>query len=947
MKKILFFLSWFAFCLLGKLQAQNFNGLLAPQDRSLWPKSTVAPQIPIKKEKQQANAQLKPIDAQQSQLTGGWEMIDGYNTSKLGNLIAQPSFDTRSWYNATVPGTVLATLVDQGIYPDPYFGLNNLAIPDSLSRKDWWYRTLVPITKTETDRLHVLLNGINYKAEVWFNGELLGRIEGAFTRGWFDITGKTKEQNVLAIHILPTEHPGFPHEASNKAGAGPNGGTLCYDGPTFISSEGWDWIPGIRGRNIGIWQDVRICKDKGVRIVDPQVWSDLSLPDTTKASVSIRTQLVNDLNKKQIFTLTAKFDQVEIKKTIELKAGEYKTIELLPNEFEALNLNKPRLWWPNGYGNPELYDLNLSLTNEQAEVIDSKKLRFGIRELTYDLTIDYGKHTAARVEFNPLIGLKKGKPMFDNLRGAANPWKSAIPKLRDDADSVLLKEGENKDCSPYLVIKVNGKRIFCKGGNWGMDDGMKRVSRAKLEPYIRLHRDEHFTMLRNWTGESTEEELYELCDEYGILVWNEFWYSTQFYNLDPWDNQLFINNVREVAKRFRNHASIAVWGARNEGYPSLILEDSIRNVLAKEDPSRHYQPSSIGLNLRYSGPWNYQTDQKKYFTEHATGFNTELGTVSVPTAESMKKMMVKEDVWPIGDTWYYHDFNYSQKEYVSAIDSLYGGPTKSVEEFCKKAQMINYDSHRNMFESYNSKLWNNTSGLLLWMSHPAWPSTLWQTYSWDYETHGSYYGSMKACEPVHIQLNLHDNKLVWVNNSLKTYLDARINVKVYDLQSKLLFERKYSANITSDAREDIATLELPTNLPSAYLIRLSMSDSKGQLLSTNDYLRGNGKGANFQDLNSLANVKLNASLNKRNVKGQYAFVVTNTAKTAAYSIKLNLRDKKTGIAVLPAYFSDGYFHLLPGESKKITLNIDEKTEVKDLIISAEGYNVAKQELIKL
>ena len=309
--------------------------------------------------------------------------------------------------------------------------------------------------------------------------------------------------------------------------------------------------------------------------------------------------------------------------------------------------------------------------------------------------------------------------------------------------------------------------------------------------------------------------------------------------------------------------------------------------------------------------------------------------------------MPKEDLWPIGDTWYYHDFNYSQKEYSSAIDSLYGGPSKDVDEFCKKAQMINYDSHRNMFESYNCKLWNNTSGLLLWMSHPAWPSTLWQTYSWDYETHASYYGSKKACEPVHIQLNLHDNKLVWVNTSLKSYNDAHVSLKIYDLKSKLLFEKKYCFSISSNSREDIETVQFPENLPKAYLVRLSMTDSKGLVLSTNDYLRGNGKGANFQELNTLPKVKLHARLEKEKLKDRYRFTLSNPSKTAAYSIKLNLRDKKTGAALLPAYFSDGYFHLLPGETKQISLEPDPKMKAQSMVISAEGYNLDPQSLIEL
>lgn len=102
-----------------------------------------------------------------------------------------------------------------------------------------------------------------------------------------------------------------------------------------------------------------------------------------------------------------------------------------------------------------------------------------------------------------------------------------VPALREGVDVSRLRRIGKDATSPYLVLRCNGVRIFCRGGNWGMDDGMKRVSRERLEPAFRLHREEGFNMVRNWTGESTEEIFYTLCDEYGMLVWNDFWISTE------------------------------------------------------------------------------------------------------------------------------------------------------------------------------------------------------------------------------------------------------------------------------------------------------------------------------------------------------------------------------------------------------------------------------------
>ena len=215
--------------------------------------------------------ELSPLSDWEYQLSKGWEMIEGYKVRAAEKSVVAQDLDTSEWYSATVPGTVLTTLVDQGVYPDPYWGLNNLLIPDTLCRMDWWYRNSFNIPRNKKgEKVKLILNGINYKAEIWFNRQLLGTMTGAFERGIFDITPWVDydKKNLLAIRILPPNNPGIPHEANRKEGIGPNGGALCLDGPTFISSEGWDWIPGIRDRNMGIWQDVRVKFGNELEIVD-------------------------------------------------------------------------------------------------------------------------------------------------------------------------------------------------------------------------------------------------------------------------------------------------------------------------------------------------------------------------------------------------------------------------------------------------------------------------------------------------------------------------------------------------------------------------------------------------------------------------------------------------------------------------------------------------------
>ena len=229
--------------------SSNF-GMTAPHDSADLPRSRAAVVLAERMPKQVPAPRLDLQEDGTYLIDGGWELR---------------AADSREWLDAVVPGTVLTTLVAQGIYPDPYYGLNNLAIPDNLCRRDWWYRTQLPLIPELLfcKKLELLFNGVNYRADIWLNGEKLGRIDGAFIRGRFDISALAKEDNLLEIHIFPPANPGIPHEQSARTGRGPNGGVLCLDGPTFISSEGWDWVPGVRDRNIGLWQDVRLIASGG------------------------------------------------------------------------------------------------------------------------------------------------------------------------------------------------------------------------------------------------------------------------------------------------------------------------------------------------------------------------------------------------------------------------------------------------------------------------------------------------------------------------------------------------------------------------------------------------------------------------------------------------------------------------------------------------------------
>ncbi len=927
----------------------NF-GIKTAQSTDEWPKSKAPLPHTERNEYKKIPSVLEPTKDGNLLLTKGWEMIEGYKLIENGFPLWDTS-QTAGWYNAVVPGTVLTTLVEQKVYADPYYGLNNLLIPDTLCRMDWWYRIRFdsPRDMENTD-YRLLMNGINYKAEIWLNGKKLGNMQGAFKRGTFDLKGLLKKgSNILAVHILPPNNPGIPFE-ENKGWFGPNGGALCLDGPTFISSEGWDWIPGIRDRNIGIWQDVQLVKTGKVWMKDPHVITDLPLPDTTFANIAIKTLLVNTTSSTQEITLKGQIEDIRFSQKVKLNPNEEKEIAFTSKEFTQLRIQNPRLWWPNGYGPQHLYNLNLTVVQNNLPT-QTQNIRFGIRELSYELMAQATDKKNIRLQYSPTDIKNKKEPLFDykqRIRLENTPYTHIlIPALTQNAYDQIIPQPEQTD-NPFLTILVNGKKIFCRGGNWGMDDGMKRVTRERLEPYFRLHQEANFTMVRNWTGESTEELFYTLCDEYGLLIWNDFSISTEGYNLEPLDNNLFAANAEDIVRRFRNHPSIAIWCPRNEGYAPDLLEDRFQQIILQEDGTRHYHANSRDINLCSSGPWHYLENSLEHLTRIADGFSTELGSPSVPTAATLKKFIPEEDLWPIGDVWYYHDLHYESfdwKHYIRDIDKLGKQPAQNADEFCTRAQFINYNTYRNMFETWNQKMWNNASGLLLWMSHPAWPSMIWQTYSYDYETHGSFYGSKKACEPLHIQWNAVNNKVQVINTTLKSVAKAKAAFTVYNTQGKRVYSKEETISVPANSPVGCFEASVPAGINDFSLVRVRLTDTKGSVLSENDYWINPSDIHDYSPVGNLsgATVQVRESLHKKTENARYIrAVIKNTSGAIAVGIKLNARNKATNEIVLPAYASEGYFNLLPGEQKTVTIEIPLSGNKDNVYVSADGLNLNQQ-----
>ena len=330
------------------------------------------------------------------------------------------------------------------------------------------------------------------------------------------------------------------------------------------------------------------------------------------------------------------------------------------------------------------------------------------------------------------------------------------------------------------------------------------------------------------------------------------------------------------------------------------------------------------------------------------GFSVELGIPSVPTLESLKSFIPRPDRWPLSDTWAYHDFhqagNGEVAPYLAHMDTEFGAPT-GFGDFVRKAQMLDYAGHRAIFEGFAAHLWQPNSGRLIWMTQPAWPSTEWNFLSWDYDTQSSFYGTMKACEPIHAQLNspITPPPVTQLTSSTSAPpAPSWSRVRVVGLDGKILSDHTNQILAAADNRTPVAKPDLDALAAGhAVFVELDVTDPSAAPVSNNFYWWAKDE-ATLRELNSLppATLTTSAAGSTANGERQVTVHIANSGSTAAVLVKLTLEDAADGKRILPAYYSDNYISLLPGDRRTVTIAFpagDAKPQ-----IALRGWNLAAQ-----
>ncbi len=622
--------------------------------------------------------------------------------------ISENGFDVSGWYQGVVPGTVMGALSDFKVIEDATFGVNMKNMDPTQFQKPWWYRSTFKITEDDLNKnVSLRFNGINYRADLWINGNKVADSEmfaGSFRMFSFNINPFIKTgENTIALKI-----------------------SQYADGEYLLGFCDWNPLP--TDRSMGIFREVLLEINEGVKIRSPFVYAKVDTVSKSAADLYVQAEIVNSTDKPVEGTFSVDFEVGKLEKKVVVPANDTLSVRLNPSEFAQLSVKNIELWWPNGMGNAKLYNLKTEFKVGN-EIYDEVEKKYGIREI-----------------------------------------------------SSYLNEDKNR------AFEINGKFILLKGGGWA-DDIFLRDTHKSVEAQMRYIRHMGLNSIRCEGFWGKDEDLYNLCDEYGILVmigWNCIWEWEEYLGkachekyggaVTPVDMKLLADSWKDQMLWLRNHPSIYVWMLGSDKLPHPDLERKYISLFDKYDPSRTYITSAGGAGtednnivaevplvsdisgptgMKMLGPYAW-TPPNYWFTDTllggAYGFNTETcpGASIAPLA-SLRKMMPEEALWPIDKNyWEYHtgrnQFTSLDRD-ISAINQRYG-KSSDVEEFSYKAQVNNYEIMRPQFEAFIAHKPKST-GLVQWQLNSAWPKLIWQLYDTYLQPNGSFYGVKKACTPLH------------------------------------------------------------------------------------------------------------------------------------------------------------------------------------------------------
>ncbi|MBS1805105.1 MAG: glycosyl hydrolase family 2 [Acidobacteria bacterium] len=852
-----------------------------------------------------------------SPLLDDWQLQSACKDTADGAAISVSSFAAQGWIKTSVPSTVLAAQVKAGLLPDPYFGDNlrkipgttypighnfsNIAMsPDSPYACAWWYRKQfnAPVLAARDNRLWLHFGGINYRGELWINGKKIAdatQIAGAYRTYDFDITESITpgKPNVIAVKTTaPTEKD--------------------------LGINWVDWNPCPPDKDMGLWGAVDLVQTSPVTVRSPLATTHFPDASLNRADITVYAELHNASAGTIKGIVSGTVAGVKFEKPVELAAHEDQSVAFSPEQFPALRIQNPKLWWPRQMGDPHLEHLTVSFST-QGHITDEQSVNFGIREVTSELTAN-------------------GSRLF----------------------------------------RINGKPILIRGAGWSQDM-LLRTDDNRLRSQFDLVENMNLNTIR-LEGKLETEEFFHLADERGILVmlgWCCCDHWEHWKDWAPQDLAIATASLRSQMLRLRHHASLLVWLNGSDNPPVPEVEKAYLQVESEthwpnpilSSATQAPTPVTGESGVKMTGPYDYVAPSYWYYGVRyggARGYNTETSPGPAISSLASRKLFLSDpEAWPPSADWSLHygggEFA-NLKVFDAAMEAVYARP-QSAADYERMANTMEYDSERAMYEAYSKNKYTST-GVVQWMLNNAWPSMIWHLYDYFLDTGGGYFGAKKACEPLHIQYAYDDHAIDVVNSTYSEAGDLHAEVHVYGLAWNEVY--KATSNITARSDSSQRVFTIPAGLYSGperiLFVDLALSGSGGKVLSHNFYwvpttlTSFDWEGTDYthtpashhEDLTALtrlpaAQVDAQAETSTSAKGHEIRLRLTNKSNALAFQLRAAARTASGGL-IAPVIWSDNWIELKPGESTTLTAQLpagDPNTPT----IQIDGWNVAPISLI--
>ncbi len=851
------------------------------------------------------------------ELAAGWTLSSARDVPADGAALSRIGYRGASWHQINrMPSTVLQTLQNDGTYPNLYVGTNLADVPQDLYRQDWWYRTT--FTAPAGHSTYVLdFPGINYRAEIWLNGHLVAdnrRIVGMHSAHELDVSQWINQggPNALAVRVTPEERLQDINgvELADSWYDWINWNRIGYQGPGKNPGNGNSFVPD---RNAGIFKPVYLRVSGAVQIGPATVNTELPLPRTDSAKLTIYSSLRNSSQQQVRGVLRATITRpgkrdVQVEQPVTLAAGEQREVSFDPARFAHLNINNPDLWWPYTLGDPNLYDLRLEF-RQFDQLTDTANLRFGIRTVT--------QHR--------------------------------------DSDNQFPELGTGGN----FYLTVNGKNFLVRGAAY-TPDLLYGDDPARDAATMRYVKDLGLNMIR-LEGKFPGDRIVEMADEMGIPLMYGWMCCNQWEKWAQWDDEdsrVAQDSLRSQILALRSHASAFIWANGSDGLPPPAVVAEYRRILSE----LHWQNATVDTvsslardgngqpiwdGIQMAGPYSWRPPSYWFSGRYAAtrGATAEQGdNENIPPLASLKKFLPADELWPINDTWFFHAGSDPRNAVLTsirrAIMARYG-PSESVEEFAAKAQLAEYESTRAQFEAFAASGWDTHKMTIYWMLNNHWPSFFGHLFDYYLRPGGAYFGAKKGLRPLSVVFDSYATgdrsqaNVSVVNQSADTASGLRARVRVYDLQGNVRYDRDAAdLRVAPGGVAHAFTLPRIAGASSVFFVRCELFDQAGKTVAENVYWQSQRpddvgdpvndfafelRQSSWADMTALNYMKQTPlQISARQITdgddNRVAVRLHNPTQQIAFFERVEVSATRDDDEILPIEYSDNYVTVFPGET---------------------------------